>query len=125
MSIPPRPLRVHFDCRGAIQLSSQSSRKVRSICRGAVCVKQAGATLGQFHVTVYVTNPRSAHIATEAMLDRTLIAMSSDIGEDADIVIGFVQSIEEVADAVPPRWRITILEAEDRHAAPVVSFMRS
>ena len=79
----------------------------------------------QFHVTVYVTNPRSAHIATEAMLDRTLIAMSSDIDEDVDIVTGFVQSIEEVADAVPPRWRITILEAEDQHAAPVVSLMRS
>src|SRR6516162_4946988 len=90
--IPPRPLRVHFNCHGANQLSSQSSRKVRSICRGAVCAKQAGATLGQFHVTVYVTNPRSAHIATEAMLDRTLIAMSSDIDEDVTVT-GFVQSI--------------------------------
>ena len=125
MLIPPRPLRVHFNCHGANQLSSQSSRKVRSVCRGAVCAKQAGATLGQFHITVYVTNPRSAHFATEAMLDRTLIAMSSDIEEDVDIVTGFVQSIEEDADSVPQRWRITILEAEDRHAAPVVSFMRS
>ena len=80
--------------------------------------------MGQFHVTVYVTNPRSAHIATEAMLDRTLIAMSSDIDEDV-VVTGYVQSIEEDADAVPRRWRITILEAEDRHATPVVSFMRS
>ena len=92
---------------------------------GAVCAKQAGATLGQFHVTVYVTNPRSAHIATEAMLDRTLIAMSSDVDEDLDIVIGFVQSIEEDAHAAPRRWRLTILEADDQHAAPVVSFMRS
>jgi hypothetical protein len=50
------------------------------------------------HVTVYVTNPRSAHIATEAMLDRTLIAMSSDIDET---VTGFVQSIEEDWEAVP------------------------
>ena len=90
---------------------------------GAVCAKQAGATLGQFHVTVYVTNPRSAHIATEAMLDRTLIAMSSDIDEDVTVT-GFVQSIEEDADAVPRRWRITILEAEDQHATPVVSFVR-
>src|SRR6516165_10444583 len=119
----PRPLRVHFNCHGAIQLSSQSSRKVRSICRGAVCAKQAGATLGQFHVTVYVTNPRSAHIATEAMLDRTLIAMSSDINEDVTVT-GFVQSIEEDADAVPRRWRITILEAEDQQAASVVSFKK-
>ena len=79
--------------------------------------------MGQFHVTVYVTNPRSAHIATEAMLDRTLIAMSSDIDEGV-IVTGFVQSIEEDADAVPRRWRITILEAEDQQAASVVSFKK-
>jgi hypothetical protein len=59
------------------------------------------------------------------MLDRTLIAMSSDIDEDVDVVTGFVQSIEEHADSVPRRWRITILEAGDQHAAPVVSFMRS
>ena len=79
--------------------------------------------MGQFHVTVYVTNPRSAHIATEAMLDRTLIAMSSDIDEDV-IVTGFVQSIEEDADAVPRRWRITILEADDQQAASVVSLKK-
>ena len=79
--------------------------------------------MGQFHVTVYVTNPRSAHIATEAMLDRTLIAMSSDIDEDVTVT-GFVQSIEEDADAVPRRWRITILEAEDQQAASVVSFKK-
>ena len=79
--------------------------------------------MGQFHVTVYVTNPRSAHIATEAMLDRTLIAMSSDIDEGV-IVTGFVQSIEEDADAVPRRWRITILEAEGPQAASVVSFKK-
>ena len=79
--------------------------------------------MGQFHVTVYVTNPRSAHIATEAMLDRTLIAMSSDIDEGV-IVTGFVQSIEEDAGAVPRRWRITILEAEDQQAASVVSLKK-
>ena len=79
--------------------------------------------MGQFHVTVHVTNPRSAHIATEAMLDRTLIAMSSDIDEDVTVT-GFVQSIEEDADAVPRRWRITILEAEDQQAASVVSFKK-
>src|SRR6516165_6060042 len=109
----PRPLRVHFNCHGAIQLSSQSSRKVRSICRGAVCAKRVGATLGQFHVTICVTNPRSAHIATEAMLDLTLIARRSDTGEDVDIVIGFDRAIEEVANAVPRCWRMTILEAEN------------
>ena len=79
--------------------------------------------MGQFHVTVYVTNPRSAHIATEAMLDRTLIAMSSDIDEDV-IVTGFVQSIEEDADAVPRRWRITIREDDSQHSALVLSFPR-
>ena len=79
--------------------------------------------MGQFHVTVYVTNPRSARIATEAMLDRTLIAMSSDIDEDV-VVTGYVQSIEEDADAVPRRWRITILEAEDQQAASVVSLKK-
>ena len=45
-----------------------------TICRGAVCAKQAGATLGQFHVTVYVTNPRSAHVATEAMLEIPIVS---------------------------------------------------
>ena len=79
--------------------------------------------MGQFHVTVYVTNPRFAHVATEAMLDRTPIAMSSDIDGDADTVTGFVQSIEEDAHAVPRRWRITILEADSQHAALVVSFL--
>jgi hypothetical protein len=64
--------------------------------------------MGQFHVTVYVNNPRSAQLATAAMLDRTLVAMGSDIDEDVEIVTGFVQSIEEDADAVPRRWRITI-----------------
>jgi len=57
------------------------------------------------------------------MLDRTLIAMSSDIDEGV-IVTGFVQSIEEDADAVPRRWRITILEAEDQQATSVVSFKK-
>ena len=81
--------------------------------------------MGQFHVTVYVTNPRSAHIATEAMLDRTLIAISSDIDEDVVTVTGFVQSIEEDADAVPRRWCITILEADSQHSALVLSFLRT
>jgi hypothetical protein len=58
------------------------------------------------------------------MLDRTLIAMSSDIDESADTVAGFVRSIEEDADAVPRRWRITILEADSQHSALVLSFLR-
>jgi hypothetical protein len=74
-------------------------------------------------VTVYVSNPRSAHLATEAMLDRTLIALSGDIGGDADTVIGFVQSIEEDIGAAPPRWRITILEDDSSPPAKVVSFL--
>ena len=55
--------------------------------------------MAQFHVTVY--------------------------GFDEDVTVtGFVQSIEEDADAVPRRWRITILEAEDQQAASVVSFKK-
>ena len=80
--------------------------------------------MGQFHVTVYVNNPRSAQLATAAMLDRTLVAMGSDIDEDVEIVTGFVQSIEEDADAVPRRWRITILENHTKRSGLVVSFLR-
>ena len=87
-------------------------------------MEQAGAAMGQFHVTVYVTNPRSAHLAIEAMLDRTPIAMSSDIDEDVETITGLVQSIEEDADAVPRRWRITILEDDSQHSGMVVSFLR-
>ena len=80
--------------------------------------------MGQFHVTVYVNNPRSVQLATAAMLNRTPIAMGSDIDEDAEIVTGFVQSIEGDADAVPRRWRITIREDDNQHPALVVSFAR-
>jgi hypothetical protein len=80
--------------------------------------------LGQFHVTFYVNNPRSAQLTITAMLDRTPIAMGSDIDEDVESVTGFVQSIEEDADAVPRRWRITIRENDSQHIAPVVSFPR-
>ena len=80
--------------------------------------------MGQFHVTIYVTNPRSAHLATEAMLDRTPIAISGDIDEDVETVTGFVQSIEEEADAVPRRWRVTILEDDSEHSGLVISFLR-
>jgi hypothetical protein len=55
------------------------------------------------------------------MLDRTPIAMGSDIDEDFEIVTGFVQSIEEDADAVPRRWRLTIRENDSQQIAPVVS----
>jgi hypothetical protein len=76
------------------------------------------------HVTVYMNNPRSAQLATAAMLDRTPIAMGSDIDENVEIVTGFVQSIEEDADAVPRRWRITIREDHSQHSALVLSFLR-
>jgi hypothetical protein len=58
------------------------------------------------------------------MLDRTPIAMSSEIDEDIKTVTGFVQSIEEEADPVPRRWRITILEDDSQHSALVISFPR-
>ena len=62
----------------------------------------------------------SAHLATEAMLGRTLIAVSSDLDENADAVTGFVQSIEEAADAIPRQWRITILEADGQHSMVIL-----
>jgi hypothetical protein len=78
--------------------------------------------VGQFHVTVYVSNPKSVHVATEAMLDRTPIALSGVIDEEIKTVTGFVQSIEE-DDAVPPRWRVTILEDDGQNRARIVSFL--
>ena len=57
------------------------------------------------------------------MLDRTLIAMGSDLNKDADAITGFVQSIEEAADAMPKQWRITILEADSQRLM-VVLFLR-
>jgi hypothetical protein len=36
----------------------------------------------------------------------------------------FVQSIEEEADAVPRRWRVTILEDDSEHLGLVISFPR-
>lgn len=80
--------------------------------------------MGQFHVTVYVTNPRSAHLATEAMLDRAPIAMNGEFDDEVRTVMGFVQSIEEIANAMPRRWRITIRE-DDSHPDRVVLFLRS
>ena len=80
--------------------------------------------MGQFHVTIYVTNPRSARLATEAMLYRTPIAISGDIDEDVETVTGFVQSIEGEADVVPRRWRVTILEDDSEHSGLVISFLR-
>ena len=80
--------------------------------------------MGQFHVTVYVNNPRSARLAIAAMLGRTPIALESDIDEHVEIVNGFVQSIEEDADVVPRRWRVTIREDDSQRSAPVVSFLR-
>jgi hypothetical protein len=98
-------------------------KKVRFELRGQ-SFEAGGAAMGQFHVTVYVNNPRSAQLATAAMLDRTLVSMGSDIEEDVEIVTGFVQSIEEDADAVPRRWRITIREDDSQHSALVLSFLR-
>jgi hypothetical protein len=54
------------------------------------------------------------------MLDRTLIAVSRDLNEDANAVTGFVQSIEEGADAMPRQWRITILEANSQRSMVVL-----
>jgi hypothetical protein len=58
------------------------------------------------------------------MLDRTLIALSGVVDEEVKTVTGFVQSIEEDGDAVPPRWRVTILEDGGQIGARIVSFLR-
>ena len=79
--------------------------------------------MGQFHLTVYVSNSRFAHIATEAMLDRAPITMNGEFDDEIRTVTGFVQSIEADANAMPRRWRITILE-DQRHSERVVSFLR-
>jgi hypothetical protein len=50
--------------------------------------------------------------------------MGSDLDKDVEIVTGFVQSIEEDADAVPRRWRITIREDNNQRSALVLSFLR-
>jgi len=58
------------------------------------------------------------------MLYRTPIAISGDIDEDAETVTGFVQSVEKEDDAVPRRWRLTILEDDSERSGLVVSFLR-
>ena len=58
-------------------------KKVRFELRGQF-VESRRAAMGQFHVTVYVNNRRSAQLATAAMLHRTLVAMGSDIDEDVE-----------------------------------------
>jgi hypothetical protein len=80
--------------------------------------------MGEFHVTIYVTNPRSAHFATEAMLDKAPIAINGEVDHEIRIVTGLVQSIEKEANAMPARWRIIIRE-DDRHSEPVVFFLQS
>jgi hypothetical protein len=75
-------------------------------------------------VTVYVTNPKSAHFATEAMLDKALIAINGEVDDEVRTVTGFVQSIEEFANAMPRRWRIIIRE-DERLSERVIFFLRS
>ena len=77
--------------------------------------------MGQFHVTLYVSNPRLAQIASAAKLDGGPITMNGEFDGEARTVTGFVQSIESTANAMPKRWRITILE-DHRHSDRVVSF---
>jgi hypothetical protein len=71
-----------------------------------------------------VSNPKSVHVATEAMLDRTPIALSGFIDDEVKTVTGFVQSIEEDVDRVPPRWRVTIREDGGQNSARIASFLR-
>jgi hypothetical protein len=49
----------------------------------------------------YVTDEKSARVATEGLLHRTAVSMTGT-------VTGVVQSVEEDKAASPKRWRITI-----------------
>jgi hypothetical protein len=98
--------------------------KNESLLGGSLLNAGGERAVGEFHVTVYVCNPKSVHVATEAMLDRTPIALSGFIDDEVKTVTGFVHSIEEDVDAVPPRWRVTIREDGGQNSARIVSFLQ-
>jgi hypothetical protein len=69
--------------------------------------------LSQFHVTVYVTDKKSALRATEAILHRMPITISGTVGDKVGFFTGVARSVEEEdEDATPKRWRVTILEKD-------------
>jgi hypothetical protein len=78
----------------------------------------------QFHVTVYVTNPRAVHFAADAILARTPITLTGEFDDAVRTVTGLVQSIEEDASPVQKRWRITMIEVDEQHSGLVVSLLR-
>jgi hypothetical protein len=64
--------------------------------------------MGQFYVTVYVSNSRFAQIAIEAMLDRAPITMNGEFDEEARTVTGFVPDYK-VGDPQVGRARTRLL----------------
>jgi hypothetical protein len=68
--------------------------------------------LSQFHVTVYVTDKKSALRATEAILHRMPITIRGSVGDKVGFFTGVARSVEEDEDATPKRWRVTILEKD-------------
>jgi hypothetical protein len=80
--------------------------------------------LSQSYLTMYVSNRAVALVATEAIIHRTPITMSGKIGAQDETVTGLVQSVEEDINAVPARWRITILEDNRPPSQPLVSLLR-
>jgi len=104
------------NCRHSLALCKAEARR-----GGGLLKTGEGRRMGQFYVTVYVSNPRLAQIATEAMLDGTPITMDGDFDGKATTVTGFVQSVEAASNAMNERWRITFLE-NATHSDWVVSF---
>jgi hypothetical protein len=68
--------------------------------------------LSQFHVTVYVTDKKSARRATEAILHRMPITLSGTVGDKLGFFTGVARSVDEDENATPRRWRVTILEED-------------
>jgi hypothetical protein len=56
----------------------------------------------------YVTDTKSARIATEAVRDGKPITISGMVGKGVRFFTGIVQSVEEDKITTPKRWRVTI-----------------
>jgi hypothetical protein len=68
--------------------------------------------MSQFHITVYVTDKKSARHATEALWHRMSITISGTVGDKLGFVTGVARSVDEDENATPRRWRVTILEED-------------
>jgi hypothetical protein len=60
----------------------------------------------------YVTDSKSAERATRALRDGKRATISGTIGSETRTSTGMVRSVEQVSDASPRRWVITIIDAK-------------